>query len=157
MDSVEQHPISFFAFSKCLIRSPAATLYLVQLFFGSFAHRNVTTDSRRAHNSFHGIPDGRYGDFGMKLFSVFSYTKGFEMIDDFIAFQTFQRFGNFVPQIDGNEHTHRLSVASLAENPYIRSAPPFQLVMIPSIVLPIIASSEHVTIEASGLSQSSHY
>ena len=39
-------------------------------------------------------------------------------------------------------------MASLAEYPYIRSAPAFQLVMIPSSVLPIIASSEHATIEA---------
>src|SRR5271157_2868841 len=39
-------------------------------------------------------------------------------------------------------------MASLAENPYIFSAAAFQLTMVPSSVLPIIASSEYFTIEA---------
>src|SRR5580704_1430476 len=78
------------------------------IIFTLLAVRNITPDGRSAHNSFHGVPDGRRSDFNMEYFSSFSYAQGLEVIDDFTAFQSFQYLGNLICATQGNEHAHRL-------------------------------------------------
>jgi hypothetical protein len=70
---------------SCFQQASVSCFHLDNVFFGRFAHGNIAADDGSAHNSFHGVPDGRGSDFDIKFFPIPSFAKGLEMIDDFIS------------------------------------------------------------------------